>query len=91
MPCCFTWIPACAGMTSLGGAAASSRCAMILGGLQREILVWRCVGESLDQPESGLADAVVTLVSNMAARQRRRIEFRPEWFDVASDAAPERV
>ena len=35
-------------------------------------------------PEVGLADAVVTLVSNLAARGRRRIEFRDEWFDVVA-------
>jgi predicted dehydrogenase len=39
-------------------------------------------------PEIGLADAVVTLVSNMAARGRKRIEFKPSWFDVNSDDAP---
>jgi predicted dehydrogenase len=39
-------------------------------------------------PEAGLGDAVVTLVSNLAARQRRRIEFQDAWFDVNSDAAP---
>jgi predicted dehydrogenase len=39
-------------------------------------------------PEVGLADAVVTLVSNLAARGRRRIEFRPSWFDVNSDDVP---
>jgi predicted dehydrogenase len=39
-------------------------------------------------PEVGLADAVVTLVSNLAARGRKRIEFREEWFDVNSDAVP---
>jgi predicted dehydrogenase len=39
-------------------------------------------------PEVGLADAVVTLVSNLAARNRKRIEFRDEWFDVNSDAVP---
>lgn len=39
-------------------------------------------------PEVGLADAVVTLVSNMAARQRRRIEFRDPWFDVGSNEVP---
>ncbi len=44
----------------------------------------RCNGEV------ALADCVVTLVSNMAMRAKRRIEFRPEWFDVGSDAAPER-
>ena len=35
------------------------------------------------------ADAVVTLVSNIAARERRRIVFKPSWFDVNSDDAPE--
>jgi predicted dehydrogenase len=39
-------------------------------------------------PEVGLADAVVTLVSNLAARQRRRIEFRDAWFDVSSNEVP---
>src|SRR4051812_27579582 len=39
-------------------------------------------------PEVGLADAVVTLVSNLAARGRKRIEFCEEWFDVNSDAVP---
>lgn len=36
-----------------------------------------------------MADAVITLVSNMAMQEKRRIEFRPEWFDPNSDAAPE--
>jgi hypothetical protein len=36
----------------------------------------------------GLADAVMALVSNMAARGRKRIEFDPAWFDVNSDAVP---
>lgn len=40
-------------------------------------------------PDVGLADAVVALVSNMAARHRRRMEFNPAWFDVNSDAVPE--
>lgn len=39
-------------------------------------------------PEVGLADAVVTLTSNLAARQRRRIEFRQAWFDVDSNEVP---
>lgn len=43
----------------------------------------RCNGEI------GLADAVMTLVANLAARSRRRIEFNPAWFDVNSNAAPE--
>jgi predicted dehydrogenase len=46
-------------------------------------------GQPRCHPEVGLADAVVTLVSNMAARRRRRIEFKPSWFDIRSDDAPE--
>jgi hypothetical protein len=39
----------------------------------------------------GLAGAVVTLVSNMAARTRKRIEFKPSWFDVNSNEVPDAV
>ncbi len=45
----------------------------------------RCNGEV------ALGDAIVTLVSNMAMRQKRRIEFKPEWFDVNSNAVPEKA
>jgi predicted dehydrogenase len=48
-------------------------------------------GQPRCNAEVGLADAVVTLVSNLSARQRRRIEFQPAWFDVNSDAAPEKA
>ena len=41
----------------------------------------RCNGEV------AMADAVITLVSNMALQAKRRIELRPEWFDPNSDAA----
>ncbi len=46
-------------------------------------------GQPRRHGEIALADAVITLVSNLAARQRRRIEFRPEWFNVDSNAVPE--
>jgi predicted dehydrogenase len=36
-----------------------------------------------------LADAVVALTSNLAMDKQRRIEFKKEWFDPESDAAPE--
>lgn len=39
----------------------------------------------------GLANAVITLTAQMAARQGRRIEFREEWFDPNSDETPETV
>jgi len=44
-----------------------------------------------DRADVGLADAVVTLVSNLAARTRRRIEFKPSWFDVNSNEVPDAV
>ncbi len=42
----------------------------------------RCNGEV------ALSDAVITLASNIAAKEKRRIEFKREWFDVNSDAEP---
>jgi len=61
---------------------------------EQEHLAWLIRNPGKGQPrcggEAGLADAVVTLVSNMAARQRRRMEFKPSWFDVHSGDAPER-
>jgi predicted dehydrogenase len=59
---------------------------------EQEHLAWliRHPGEGTPRcdGEVGLADAVVTLVSNMAARGRQRIEFNPAWFDANSDAVP---
>jgi hypothetical protein len=61
---------------------------------EQEHLAWLIRHPGEGQPrctaEVGLADAVVTLVSNMAARQRRRIEFQPSWFDINSDEVPEK-
>lgn len=37
----------------------------------------------------GLADAVMALTANIAMKNGTRIEFKPQWFDVASDEAPE--
>jgi hypothetical protein len=36
-----------------------------------------------------LADAVIALVANMAMARKERIVFRPEWFEVESDATPD--
>ena len=36
-----------------------------------------------------MADAIMALTANIAMKQQRRIEFKPEWFDSASDACPE--
>jgi predicted dehydrogenase len=59
---------------------------------EQEHLAWLIRNPGKGRPrcpgEVGLADAVVTLVSNLAMRERRRIEFEPSWFDVNSDVAP---
>jgi predicted dehydrogenase len=40
-------------------------------------------------PKVAMADAIIALTSNIAMRQQRRIDFKPEWFDIHNDAAPE--
>jgi predicted dehydrogenase len=39
-------------------------------------------------PKVALGDAVIALVTNMAARKGARIEFKKEWFDIHSDETP---
>lgn len=45
----------------------------------------RCRGEV------ALADAVIALTSNLAMRQKRRIDFDPRWFDYKSPEVPDGV
>ena len=40
-------------------------------------------------PEVALADAVISLTTNIAARLGESVEFDPAWFDPKSDATPE--
>jgi len=42
-------------------------------------------------PKVAMGDAIIALVTNMAARQGTRIAFKPEWFDPHDDATPEGV
>jgi predicted dehydrogenase len=42
-------------------------------------------------PEKAMADAVLALTTNMAARGGKRIEFKKEWFDIDSDETPEEI
>ena len=42
-------------------------------------------------PKVAMADAIIALVSNIAIRENRRIEFKPEWFDIDNDDTPEGV
>ncbi len=61
---------------------------------EQEHLAWLIRNPGHGHPrcngQVALADTVVALVSNMAARERRRITFRPAWFDVHSDEVPEK-
>ena len=43
----------------------------------------RCRGEV------AMADAIIALTSNIAMREKRRIEFEPKWFDWQSPDVPE--
>ena len=36
-----------------------------------------------------MADAILALTANQAMATNQRIEFKPEWFDQASDEVPE--
>ena len=42
-------------------------------------------------PKVALGDAVIALVTNIAAREGRRIDFKTEWFDPDNDETPEGV
>jgi predicted dehydrogenase len=42
-------------------------------------------------PKVAMADAIIALTTNMAARKGERIEFKPEWFDIHRDETPEDV
>ncbi len=42
-------------------------------------------------PKVALGDAVIALVTNQAMREQRRIDFKPEWFEIESDDTPEEV
>ena len=41
-------------------------------------------------PKVAMADAIIALTPNIAIRQQRRIEFKPEWFEIEEDATPEK-
>jgi len=83
-----------------GPAAALNKAASgpVSRGYTEEIEHWAwCIrnpdseNKPLCGPEVGLADAVIVLTSNIAMRENRRIEFKPEWFDIHSDETPEGV
>jgi predicted dehydrogenase len=42
-------------------------------------------------PKVAMADAIIALTSNIAMKENRRIEYKPEWFDIDSDETPEGI
>ncbi len=40
-------------------------------------------------PKVAMADAIIALTSNIAMKENRRIEFKPEWFDIQNNETPE--
>ncbi len=84
-----------------GGQAAVAAAAMPKEpsrGYREEIEHWAyCIKnpapENLPKcpPKVAMADAIVALTSNIAMKENRRIQFKPEWFDVASDETPEGI
>jgi predicted dehydrogenase len=60
---------------------------------EQEHLAWLIRNPGAGQPRCNgavaLADAVIALTSNIAARRRGRIEFAESWFDPYSDETPE--
>ncbi|MDO4570839.1 MAG: Gfo/Idh/MocA family oxidoreductase [Planctomycetia bacterium] len=41
------------------------------------------------KPSVAMADAIIAITTNIAAAEGRKIDFKPEWFDVMSDATPD--
>ncbi|MGA2031717.1 MAG: Gfo/Idh/MocA family oxidoreductase [Thermoguttaceae bacterium] len=79
-------------------ASSSGKEAPVSKGYAEELEHWAwCIRHPAPQnqprcrPEVALGDAVIALVTNMAARQGKRIEFKEEWFDIDSDDTPEDV
>ena len=60
---------------------------------QMEHLAW-CIRNPAPEnqprcgPQIALSRAVCALTADLAMREQRRIEFRPEWFDVDSEETP---
>ena len=40
-------------------------------------------------PEVAMSDAIIALASNLAIKEQKRLDFKPEWFDIFHDDTPE--
>ena len=36
-----------------------------------------------------MSDAILSLVTNIAAKKHEQVKFQKEWFDIHSDATPD--
>jgi predicted dehydrogenase len=79
-------------------AAETSATAAVSRGYTEQLEHWAwCVRHPAPEnqprchPKVALADAVVAHTTNIAAREGRRIDFCPEWFDPQSDETPEGI
>ena len=43
------------------------------------------------RPKVAMADAIIAHTTNLAIRDGKRIDFKPEWYEIASDETPEGV
>ena len=84
--------------TSAPSAAANAAQAgsgdKISRGYREEMEHWcYCIRENKNELRCNghvaMADAIMALTANLAMKHKKRIEFKPEWFDAASDACPE--
>ncbi|MCC7083622.1 MAG: Gfo/Idh/MocA family oxidoreductase [Pirellulales bacterium] len=89
--------------TESGSAVAVGKMAVESGPVSRgyteEIEHWAwCIRNPSEEnqpkckPSVALGDAVIALTSNVALsdpEKRARIDFKPEWFDIASDETPD--
>jgi predicted dehydrogenase len=82
-----------------GGGAAVAQAATggnVSRGYREEIEHWAWCIRNPDSgnkprctPEVALGDAVIALTSNIAIAEGKRIEFQPEWFDIARSETPD--
>jgi len=85
------------GMAQAAAVGAAST-ANVSRGYTEEIEHWAwCIRNPAPEnlphchPKVAMADAIIALVTNKAAREGSRIEFKPEWFDIHRDETPENV
>ncbi len=80
--------------------AAASGPVQVSRGYQEQLEHWAwCIRRNPDvsdpkiqprcHPKVALADAVIALTTNIAAKIHRPVDFKEEWFDPDSDAVPE--